>query len=148
MKDESNFVKFVSQCNVEDARKFLESNGIDVSNEDVVQIGYLIESICQNKNIENVSGGVTPEIIASVVCGSVGVIWDTIEFSGATGWGQDLFYTFRNSTLGTKLGPETSANVTAGIGGVSHLVTGAAYAGLGCGTVKFVKWLKNRKEVK
>ena len=111
-----------------------------------MQIGYLVEEIYKDKDFENVSGGVSLKVGVAAVCGSLGIIWDTLQFQGADGWGQDLFYVIRNSKLG--LSPETSANVTASLGGASHLVAGAAYAGAGYGAVKFVKWLKNKKEDK
>ena len=144
LKKSDNLKKFISLDNIEEVRTFFKDSNISVSNEDIIEIGYAVEGIINEKSIENVSGGVTSEVVVSAVCGSLGIILDAIAFNGTDGWGQDLFYVIRNSK---KLGldPEASANVAAGIGGVSHVVSGAAFAGAGYVAVKFVNWLKNKK---
>ena len=139
LKKSDNLKKFISLDNIEEVRTFFKDSNISVSNEDIIEIGYAVEGIINEKSIENVSGGVTSEVVVAAVCGSLGIIWDAINFQ-CSGWGQNLYRCIYNENS-----PMKSQAIAAGMGGVSHVVSGAAFAGAGYGAVKFVKWLKNKK---
>lgn len=139
LKNADNLKKFISLDDIEEVKTFFKDNNIDVSNEDIIEVGYAIEGIFNDKSVENVSGGVTLEVGVAAVCGSLGIIWDAIDFQ-CSGWGQDLYKCIYNENS-----PMKSQAIAAGMGGVSHVVSGAAFAGAGYGAVKFVKWLKNKK---